>query len=80
MRLFAMLALLLATPALAQAPRAEHWIVATDMWGTTAWSTLDLVREGGRLSGTLDGDPLDGTIKGKAIRFIAKDAKGTTYG
>ena len=79
MRLLILLALLLAGPALAQERRTEHWIVATDMWGTTAYSTLDLVRDGERLGGTLDGDPLEGTIKGKAIRFAAKSAKGSVY-
>ncbi len=80
MRLFSLIALLLAMPAAAQEARTEHWIVATDMWGTNAWSTLELTRTGDTLTGTLDGDPLDGTVRGKTIRFTAKDGKGTTYG
>lgn len=79
MRLLSLLTLLLATPAIAQEAPAEHWVVATDMWGTNAWSTLDLTRSGDKLTGTLDGDPLEGSIHGKAIRFTAKDSKGTTY-
>lgn len=79
MRLLSPLALLLATPVLAQEAPAEHWVVATDMWGSNAWSTLELTRDGDTLTGTLDGDPLEGTIRGKAIRFTAKDSKGTTY-
>lgn len=79
MRLLVVIASLLAAPAFAQAPRTEHWIVVTDMWGNAAYSTLDLVRTGDRLTGTLDGDPLEGTLRGKAIRFSARDGKGTVY-
>lgn len=80
MRLLSLIALLIATPAAAQEAPVQHWVLATDMWGTNAWSTLDLVRSGDTLTGTLDGDPLEGTIRGKAIRFTAKDRNGTTYG
>lgn len=80
MRLLSLIALLIATPAAAQEAPVQHWVLATDMWGTNAWSTLDLVRTGDALTGTLDGDPLEGTIRGKAIRFTAKDRNGTTYG
>jgi acetamidase/formamidase len=79
MRLTVLLPLILATPALAQPAPIEHWIVATDMWGTAAYSTLDLTRDGDRLSGTLDGDPLEGMVNGHAIRFAAKDGKGVVY-
>ncbi|NYT42363.1 acetamidase/formamidase family protein [Sphingomonas sp. R-74633] len=80
MRLLSLLALLFATPALAQEAHIEHWVLATDMWGTNAWSTLDITRTGDTLTGTLDGDPLEGTVRGKAIRFTARDSKGTVYG
>lgn len=79
MRLLTLLAVLLAGPAFAQERSAEHWIVVTDMWGTAAYSTLDLIRDGERLSGTLDGDPLEGTITSKAIHFAARDRQGTVY-
>jgi acetamidase/formamidase len=49
------------------------------MWGTAAYSTLDLTRDGDRLTGTLDGDPLEGMVNGHAIRFAAKDGKGVVY-
>jgi amidase len=80
MRRLLPLVLLAATPAFAQEAPTEHWVLATDMWGTNAWSTLDLTRSGDKLTGTLDGDPLEGSIQGRKIRFTAKDAKGTTYG
>ena len=74
-------ALALSAPGSARdAARAgEHWLVVTDMWGTPAYSTMTLVSEGDRLSGDLDGDPLKGSASGKALRFVATDAKGTDY-
>lgn len=80
MRWLGLLALFFAMPAQAQRSEAEHWIVATDMWGTNAYSTLDLVRTGERLSGTLDGDPLEGSIVDGVIRIIARDSSGKAYG
>jgi len=67
-----------ATPAAAQNAR-EHWIVAADLWGNTAYSTLELERADGRVGGTLDGDPVEGKIEGRRISFVARDAKGTTW-
>lgn len=72
--------LMLAAPAYAQDARTEHWVVATDMWGTNAWSTLDLTRSGDQLSGMLDGDPLQGGVKDGKIHFTATDKRGATYG
>lgn len=71
--------LLLAAPAHSQEAHTEHWIVATDMWGTSAQSTLELRRTGDTLAGTLDGDPLDGEVQKRKIRFVARDKNGTTY-
>jgi len=79
MRLAVLLSLILIPPALAQSVPTEHWIVATDMWGTAAYSTLDMTRDGDRLTGSLDGDPLEGSVKGRTIRFSAKDRAGTVY-
>jgi amidase len=81
-KLFALLALAgasLAVPGHAQGNAGEHWLVVTDMWGTPAFSTMTLARDGARLSGELDGDPLAGDTSGKAIRFVATDKKGTEY-
>ncbi|WP_082006506.1 acetamidase/formamidase family protein [Sphingomonas sp. ERG5] len=80
--LIAMALHLIATPSIAQpgsgvAP--EHWVVIQDMWGNPAYSTLTLVRDGDRLSGELDGDPVTGSAIGKAVRFSAQDAKGVVY-
>ena len=83
-KLAILIALLLATPAVAQDkveehwPK-EHWLVVTDMWGTNSYSTMTLARHGKKLSGELDGDPVSGEAAGKALRFVATDAKGTEY-
>ena len=74
-----MAALLAAAPAVAQEKPAEHWLVVTDMWGTPAYSTMTLRRDGDHLSGELDGDPVTGQASGKALSFAATDAKGATY-
>ena len=80
MKIFVVIAALaLATPAAAQEKAKEHWLVVTDMWGTNSYSTMTLVRDGKQLSGELDGDPVSGDLAGKAIRFVATDAKGTEY-
>ncbi|WP_067064196.1 acetamidase/formamidase family protein [Roseateles chitosanitabidus] len=72
-------AILLLSPLAALATTTQHWLVATDLWGTRAYATLSLVRDGPRLSGTLDGDALQGTEDAGTLRFTARDRKGETY-
>lgn len=79
MRLATLTALLCALPAAAAAQPVEHWIVSTDMWGTAAYSTLDIERHDNRLGGSLDGDPVVGSIEGDRIRLSATDSRGATY-
>jgi len=63
----------------APAASTQRWLVATDLWGTNAYATLELVRNGDRLSGTLDGDALEGTASTGTLRFTARDGKGDAY-
>lgn len=77
--LLVLAALSLAQPAAAHEQAKEHWLVVTDMWGTNAYSTMTLVRDGKHLSGELDGDPVSGDAAGKTLRFVATDAKGIEY-
>lgn len=60
----------------AEASVSETWIVRTDLWGNPAFSTLTLEREGDRLSGTLDGDKIDGLVRGKNLSLRSVDASG----
>lgn len=77
----ALLLLLSAMPiALPAAPQSrESWLVAIDLWGNPAYQSLSLVRQGDRVSGVLDGDPIDGRVEGDRIRFVATDAHRATY-
>lgn len=74
---FAMLAALAGA---SQALAAETWIVRVDMWGTPAFSTLQLERRQGQLAGTLDGDRVAGSeVQDKAqrtLRFTQTDEAG----
>jgi len=76
----ALAAALLLSPLLTLAATTQRWLVATDLWGTAAYATLALTRDGQRLSGTLDGDTLEGTVAADGtLRFTARDRKGETY-
>src|SRR5260370_34470109 len=39
---------------------------------------MELKQEGEKLSGDFDGDKLEGTLKGNAVYFLAKDEQGGT--
>jgi len=55
-----------------------RWVVSTDYYGTRTYDQLELKQEGEKLSGNFDGDKLEGTLKGNAIYFLAKDEEGGT--
>jgi acetamidase/formamidase len=55
-----------------------RWVVNTDFYGTTIYFRMELKQEGEKLSGDFDGDKLEGTVKGNAIYFLAKDEQGGT--
>jgi len=69
-----MLAAVLAQTAAAAAP--ETWILRTDLWGNPAFSTLTLDRQGDSLSGTLDGDTIEGRAQGPAFTLRSVDGSG----
>lgn len=66
--------LLLALPL--HAPAAEQWIMATDLWGNTHYQTLQLELHGERVAGTLDKDPVAGTLSDRQLVFTATDSDG----
>jgi amidase len=73
--------LLLLTPSLlcAQTNLAGDWLATTDYYGNPLHQRLVLSVEGGKLSGELDGDKLEGTVSGNAVHFVAKgDRPGDT--
>lgn len=65
--------------AAAAVPARESWLVVIDLWGNPVYQSLSLEREGSRLSGVLDGDPIEGSLEGDRIRFVATDSRKATY-
>jgi acetamidase/formamidase len=55
-----------------------RWMVNTDYYGSTIYYKMELTQAGEKLSGNFAGDKLEGTVKGNAIYFLAKDDEGGT--
>jgi len=68
-RLVLLLCCLCSFPASATEP--ERWRVVIDLWGNPVYQTLELTRGGTRLGGTLDGDPLTGSLQDNRLRLTA---------
>lgn len=64
--------LLSASPAFA----SETWIVRTDLWGTPAFSTLAFGKEGGHVTGVMDGDRIEGSFNGSRLMLTSTDRQG----
>jgi amidase len=85
-----LLLLLLLVPGALQAQSAQEparpanagvtgsWMVNTDYFGATIYYRMELKQEGEKLTGEFGGDKLEGTLKGNAIYFFAKDEEGGT--
>ncbi|WP_211263730.1 acetamidase/formamidase family protein [Stenotrophomonas terrae] len=58
---------------------ADQWILATDLWGNSAQQTLNLDVQGTRVSGTLGGDPISGSLNGAQLKFTATGSDGQVY-
>ncbi len=69
----ALLTALAAPPAFAE----EQWVVRTDFWGVPAYYTLTLDRDGERLEGDMDGEPVGGTLTDQQISFSAGEEDGS---
>ncbi|WP_426745095.1 acetamidase/formamidase family protein [Myxococcus faecalis] len=64
---------------LAQPVVKEEWVVTTDMWGNALHQGLTLERSGKKLSGTFDGDALEGERTGNEVRFTVTDSRQARY-
>lgn len=64
--------------ALAQDNLSGHWTVSSDYLGSRVYSPLNLKQQGDKLTGDFDGDPLEGTVHGSSVQFLAKDTQGGT--
>ena len=58
---------------------SSTWVVKTDLWGNPSYATLTLSERDGRVSGDLDGDPLEGSKAGNSIKFTVTDQNRTSY-
>jgi amidase len=58
--------------------QSEQWIVSADFYGTPLYFRMELIREGGKLTGNFSGTQLEGTVNGNAIHFLAKGANGAS--
>jgi amidase len=65
-------------PRPANAGITGSWMVNTDYFGSTIYYRLELKQEGEKLTGEFGGDKLEGTLKGNAVYFLAKDEEGGT--
>jgi len=55
-----------------------RWVANTDFFGSTIFFRMELKQDSEILTGNFDGDKLEGTLKGNAIYFLAKDDEGGT--
>ena len=65
-----------ADDAVSQAPVTRHYLVTTQVFGTTRYFRLDLDRRGGKLGGSWNGNTLGGTVANDVVSFVAKDRFG----
>jgi len=57
-------------------PLGGRWTITSDFHGTPIYFKLELEQQGDKLTGNFDGDKLEGTVKGSAVQFLAKDDHG----
>ena len=57
----------------------ETWLLQVERWGTQSAMTLHLEDIDGRLTGSLDGDALQGRRSGKHISLSVTDRRGKRY-
>ena len=52
-----------------------RWIVRADFYGTPLVFSLELKREGDKLTGDFDGNKLEGSLQGNSIHFLPKESE-----
>lgn len=58
---------------------ADTWILRTELWGSPAFSTLQLEAKGDATTGTLDGDAARGSLQGSRLRLAVEDRARDQY-
>jgi amidase len=64
-----------------QADQGKHdltgrWLLTADFYGSTSYMPLDLEQQGEKLTGKFGSYKLEGSVRGNAIHFVAKDEQG----
>ncbi len=59
-----------------QGPLTGRWVVSADYYGSPLNYKLELQQQGSKLTGIFGGDPLEGTLTGNQLQFLAKDPRG----
>jgi acetamidase/formamidase len=78
MRKLAMLCLAAGSVLAQNTAVSGRWSASADFYGTPIYFALELKEQAGKLTGNFGGDPLEGTLTGTAIHFVAKDDQGGT--
>ncbi len=55
-----------------------RWVITVDFFGTPQYLPMELTQQGDALTGTFDGDKLEGAVHGNTIHLLAKDTEGGT--
>jgi amidase len=63
-------------PASAAEPLTGRWVVAADVHGAPIYVPMDIAQRGEKISGTYNGQKLEGSFKSGALHFVAKDDSG----
>lgn len=57
-------------------PLTGHWVVATDLYGTSLYKAMDLTQQHEKISGTYAGQKVQGSFKNGSLHFVAEDETG----
>src|ERR1700674_218318 len=58
------------------APLSGQWIVTGVYLGTPINGSMELAQQADKLTGSFEGDKLEGALTGNSIHFLAKDDEG----
>ena len=65
-----------ASQARAGGPLTGHWVITTEYLGTPMNLSMELEQRGEKITGNFAGDPLEGSVSGSTLTFLAKDDQG----
>lgn len=54
------------------------WFITEDWYGAPRYMSVELKQQGDKLTGTFNGKPLEGTVSGGAVHYVAKNGQGAS--